>query len=621
MIRRKIGLKLTLAVGLTVLLTIGIFAYVNIHSYSRSLLVEVERHASQISQTVTSSTEYDMLLNEPARIHETIKRLGSQQSIERIRIMNKAGQVIYSSDTEEIGKTIDKSAESCVRCHFSNPPLKSLGMKERTRVFRRPNDHSRTLGIITPIYNQASCWTAACHAHPQSKTVLGVFDVVMPLAAVDSDLRRGRMEIVIFAFGAVLSLCTLIGIFVRRWVDVPVKQLLTATQHVADGDLSYRIDEQREDELGMLARSFNHMTRKLSEARMQLFQSDKMASLGRLAAGVAHEINNPLTGVLTYSSLLLKQTAGQPEIHEDLKVVVRETIRCRDIVKSLLDFARQSVPKKSAADVNEIVQRSISVVERQLSLNHVVLETHLDPDLPRTTIDANQIEQVLVNLLVNAADAIGPEGGTITVSSAALSLSPVGVTQIKQARCPKRHSLIDNEVRIDGKPSVRLKRRCGGDEWFVYLDPMYGKGAHRHGASFKGGQSIQFVCPECSVSLMVENATCPLCQAGIYSFEVPSSGIVQGCTRDGCGWQRWDAVDGSGNKEFVEVRVRDTGCGIPKEELSKIYEPFYSTKGPKGTGLGLAVVWGIVDNHNGTIDVESKVGVGTTFIVRIPVKP
>jgi signal transduction histidine kinase len=120
---------------------------------------------------------------------------------------------------------------------------------------------------------------------------------------------------------------------------------------------------------------------------------------------------------------------------------------------------------------------------------------------------------------------------------------------------------------------------------------------------------------------MVENGACPQCKAGIYAFEVPASGIVQGCTRDGCGWQRWEEIDASGNRELVEVRVRDTGCGIPKDLLSKIYEPFYSTKGPKGTGLGLAVIWGIIDNHNGSIDVESEVGVGTTFIVRIPAKP
>ena len=128
----------------------------------------------------------------------------------------------------------------------------------------------------------------------------------------------------------------------------------------------------------MLDESFNNMTKKLAEARMQLFQSDKMASLGRLAAGVAHEINNPLTGVLTYSSFLLKRTKNNPEIQEDLNVIVRETLRSREIVKSLLDFARQSVPKKSDADINEIIDKSISVIENQLSINKVKLVKELE---------------------------------------------------------------------------------------------------------------------------------------------------------------------------------------------------------------------------------------------------
>jgi two-component system NtrC family sensor kinase len=137
-------------------------------------------------------------------------------------------------------------------------------------------------------------------------------------------------------------------------------------RHVAGGDLSYRVTVKREDELGMLARSFNNMTDKLAEARLQLFQSDKLASLGRLAAGVAHEINNPLTAVLTYSSYLQKRSQGQPEMRNDLNVIVSETIRCREIVKSLLDFARQTVPKKRNADINEIVGRAATVIENQL---------------------------------------------------------------------------------------------------------------------------------------------------------------------------------------------------------------------------------------------------------------
>ncbi len=620
MIRKTVGRKLTTAVDITVLLIISVFAYVNIRSHNNNLLAEVERHAIQVSQTVKSSTEYDMLVNEPSRIHETIRRLGQEESIERIRIMNKAGEITYSSDASEIGKTVDLSTESCVRCHNVDPPLERLEMKARTRVFRRPNDGSGALGVITPIYNQPSCWTATCHAHPKSKTVLGVFDVVMPLAAVDADMRRGRIEIVIFAATAVVALSLIIGVFVRRWVSVPVEQLVAATQHVAGGDLSRTIDETRLDELGMLARSFNQMTRKLSEARLQLVQSDKMVSLGRLAAGVAHEINNPLTGVLTFSSMMLKRARAQEE-QDDLKVIVRETIRCRDIVKSLLDFARQSVPRKRETDINEVIQRAVSVVERQLSLNRVVVEQDLHANLPRPVVDANQMEQVLVNLIVNAADAIGSQGGTITLRSSAISLSPVGVVQIKQAICPKRHNLIDNEVRFDGKPSIRIKARCEDQEGFVHIDPVYGKAGHRHGFTFDERKKVQFVCPECSSSLIIEGRACPRCTAAVLTFEAPPKGLVEICTRKGCGWQRWEDIDVSSNREYIEFQVRDTGCGIAVEEIPKIYEPFHSTKGAKGTGLGLAVVWGIVDGHNGSINVESKVGVGTTFTVRIPAKP
>ena len=622
MISKKIGFKLTLAVVAAALLTKGVFAYFNVRAHSESLLAEVERHANQLSEAVKSSTEYDMLLNQRERIHDTIRRLGNQRSIQRIRIMNKAGAVIYSSDETEIGRMVDKKAESCYRCHSAGRPLERLEMKARTRVFRLRADAGRTLGIINPIYNQPSCWTAACHAHPRSQIVLGVLDVTMPLAEVDREIRRGQLGIVVFAVSTMLLLSLIIFYFVRRWVDDPVRELLSATERVANGDLDTTIRHIRDDEMGQLARSFNNMTRKLSDARLQLFQSDKLASLGRLAAGVAHEINNPLTGVLTYSSFLLKRTQDQPELQADLQVIVRETLRSREIVKSLLDFARQSVPKKVSADLLEIVERAASVTESQLALNHVKLVRELDAGLPKVTVDANQIQQVFVNLFVNAADAIGPQGGAITVTAASLSLPPAGNIQIKKAQCPKRHSLIDEELRIGGKPAIRVKARSSrGEEGLVHLDPMYGGGAHRYGAGLEGARDLRFSCPECASALTVAGQSCPRCAAPVYAVEVPQKGLAEGCTRAGCGWQRWEAIESTGDQEFLELRVRDTGCGMPKEVLSRIFEPFFSTKGQKGTGLGLAVIWGIVDNHNGTIAVQSEVGAGTTFVLRLPVKP
>jgi signal transduction histidine kinase len=200
---------------------------------------------------------------------------------------------------------------------------------------------------------------------------------------------------------------------------------------------------------------------------MQLFQSDKLASLGRLAAGVAHEINNPLTGVLTYSSFLMRRTQDRPEIQDDLKVIVRETIRCREIVKSLLDFARQSVPKKVEAYVNEIIDRAVHVAKNQLTVHSIQLVKETANELPKVTVDANQIQQVFLNLIVNAVDAIGTRGGTITISSALLHLSPRGITQVRKAQCGKRHSLIDEEVRIgdsplsgSGRSSVQPRASC-----------------------------------------------------------------------------------------------------------------------------------------------------------------
>lgn len=615
---QDIGLKLILVAGLTAILIIGVFAYFNIQSLDASLQAEVERHANQLSETVKYSTRQDMLVNQRDRIHQVINEVGRQPSISKVRVLNKTGEIIYSSQEDEIGTTVDKKAESCYACHQADQPIERLPIADRTRVFQMHPDSSRMLGIINPIFNEKACWSADCHVHPEQQTVLGVLDVTLPLAEVDRTIQKSRMEMLIFAVIAFLAISVIIGYFVERWVDTPVKSLLKATQQVADGNLGYRIDIRRNDEIGKLARSFNNMTDKLSEARMQLFQSDKLASLGRLAAGVAHEINNPLTGVLTYSSFLLKRTQNQPEIQEDLKVIVRETLRSREIVKSLLDFARQSIPKKNEADLNEIIDRAISVVHNQITLGHVTLVKNLDPVMPRLTLDANQIQQVFINLIVNGIDAMSGTGGTITIGTSVQKLSPVGMAQLKKATCPKRHSLIDGSVKIEGLPSAKVKIRATGEEGFLYIDPLYGRHRDQTSWPIAAGQLRQVQCPECAASLIEQDVTCPLCGAPAYWMEVPALGKWEACTRQGCDWQRWDAMDTGGLRDYAEITVADTGCGIPADALPRIFEPFFSTKGQKGTGLGLSVIWGIIDNHNGTIKVESELNKGTTFRIRLP---
>jgi two-component system NtrC family sensor kinase len=243
------------------------------------------------------------------------------------------------------------------------------------------------------------------------------------------------------------------------------------------------------------------MTQKLSEAQRQIYQSQKLAAVGQLAAGVAHEINNPLTGVLSYGSFLLKRAEDRPEFKEDLEVIVRETKRCREIVKGLLDFARQSPPEKHACNLAEIVERAVRIVQTQLAAHHVEVRQDLLPDLPEIHADANQLQQVIVNLLLNANDAIGDGGGRIGVTTGVVPPAEAGQTRASA----------------------------------------------------------------------------------------------------------------------IELCVSDTGCGISAANLQRVFDPFFSTKGPKGTGLGLAIAWGIIEKHNGRIEVDSTVGKGTTFRILLPI--
>ena len=616
----RIGSKLIIAVGAITIVIIGVFSYLSIRAQGDVLLSQAGVHANTLSEAIKNSTLTSMLENKREEVHAIINTVSHEPSIMEIRILNKEGVVAFSSRKELIGKMVDKHAESCYACHTANQPLQKLSITERTRIYRIGPDSPRILGVINPIYNRPSCYAADCHAHTRDQTVLGVLDIKMDLKDVDQQIRDSKLRLIVFAGIATLALGLFVGYFVRRWIGKPVSELVNATKEVSSGNLNYTIADLGRDELGVLAKSFNKMTRSLEEARLQLFQADKMASLGRLAAGIAHEINTPLTGVLTYSSFMLNRTKDDPALQEDLKVVVRETIRSREIVKNLLDFARQSVPKKHPTDINALIKSALEVVGNQLSAKQIELDARFDPSLPELTADGNQIQQVIINLLVNAADAIGEGGGRISIGLSLIRLSLWGLAPIRTAVCPKRHDLMDGDVKMNGLASIKVWAASGGNEGVINLDPVYGRHRHQYGVEIKPGREVRISCPQCKISMIAHNVKCPKCGSSAYSFDVPPHGMLEGCTSPDCDWQRWQAVDDVGLQDYIEMRIADTGQGIPREDLARIFEPFYTTKGKHGTGLGLAVTWRIIDNHNGTINVESEPGKGTTFIVHLPLQ-
>jgi two-component system NtrC family sensor kinase len=342
--KSRIGLQLILAVAAVSLTVFGLLSNFLINSQHRSLVTQMEQHAEQITETIKRSTRYAMLRNRRDDVHQIIDAIGEQEEFTKVRIFNKEGEIIYSPDRSALGTMVDKRAEACYACHEADSPLERLSTSRRTRSYTdsegRPN-----LGIINPIYNEPNCSSADCHAHPTSQSVLGVLDVTMSLDKIQQQMAANRRKAILLTALAIFSTSAIILLLHQQLVGKPVRQLLQATEKVADGDLTHRIEVKRNNELGKLQTSFNEMTRGLSEAQNQLYQSDKMASVGRLAAGIAHEINNPLTGVLSFSSLLLKNATDNSELRADLEIIVRETKRCREIVKGLLDFSRQIPPR------------------------------------------------------------------------------------------------------------------------------------------------------------------------------------------------------------------------------------------------------------------------------------
>jgi len=330
-----------------------------------------------------------------------------------------------------------------------------------------------------------------------------------------------RDRVILSFFGiATIGFLFIIGItyYEIRSITRPLGDMAAATREIAAGRFDHEVRAHSAGEIALLAESFNTMVRSLRQMRSDLeewgrtleekvkqrteelaaiqarvAQSDRLASLGKLSAGVAHEINNPLGAIMTLTALTLEDFKQEDPNRENLEEVIRQTERCRDIVRGLLEFARQSEVFMEPADLNKILLDTLALVERQSMFFNINVVKDWDPELPPVMADRSQLQQVFTNILMNAVQAM-EERGTVTIVT--------------------RH--------------LRAER-------------------------------------------------------------------------------------------IVEVRITDTGCGIPEDKIGRIFDPFFTTKASgQGTGLGLSIAYGIVTSHGGNITAQSEAGQGSTFIIRLP---
>lgn len=447
----SLGAKLITLLVFALVATFTLLGYLNIRLHRQHLEAATLHSAERISDVIKRSTSDYMLRNDRQGLYEIINTMAHEPGMVRIRIFNQQGRISFSTDAAEVNTYVDKHGEACYGCHAQAQPLVRLNRPDRFRIYRLGNGH-RVLGIINPIENQPSCWSAACHAHPEEHKILGVLDTNLSLELADASLTESSRQMLAHMLVAVLVILLLSGFFVWRVVHNPLHVLKAGTERLARGELGYQIDIQSNDEVGELAGAFNAMSRELHQAREEIttwahtlaarveektrelqrayehaLQMEKMASIGRLGAIVAHEINNPLAGILTYAKLLKKwfergdwDESHRSQITSSLDLIETESRRCGEIVKNLLMFARAAPMDFAWADLNVIVDRCLRLVRHQMELSNIQWQTDLATNLPRVRCDPAQLEQVLLALVINAIEAM-PRGGNLWLRSRAVA--------------------------------------------------------------------------------------------------------------------------------------------------------------------------------------------------------
>lgn len=440
MLQNNLKLKVSLYLIIALSAAMVLLTVLVVKHQQEQLQTEISRHVTQVSEVIVKSTRYAMLLNKRDIAEKIIQDIGKQKGIERVRVLNKDGTIIHSNRPAEIGQSIDQKSEPCLHCHQTIKPLQRVPDNDRWRIYKTA-EGPRVLSAMEAIRNEPSCASASCHEHPASQSVLGIVDITYSLDEIDQSLKTHAFYIMGISVGVILLVSISVGLLLQLLIYRPLKDLDRGAKKVSIGNLDHHIPVRNDDEFGRVAGSFNQMTLALKKSmlEMQAFaqglelkvkertqelriaeaevaQGEKLASIGLLASGIAHELNSPLTGVLTFTSLLRKKMANGSPDAEDLDLVIRETKRCASIIRRLLDFSREKVAARGFFSLNQLIEETVRFIERSASLQNIDIKMDLDPAVPNIWGDADLIKQVIVNILVNAEQAIGSNGSIVVES-------------------------------------------------------------------------------------------------------------------------------------------------------------------------------------------------------------
>ena len=524
---RVVSIITLVAVVLFVLFN-AIFRTVYVNYFNTVL----KQNGNNVGAIVEGALYNSMLKNDKSTLHSTLDLINTMPGIEDVNLYDENDNLAYSSFTTEMKY---HSNPDCISCHNNLSTM--FSRNERSyRIIDAKSDCSmnpnrpgqRHMLIRRPILNEMSCYTASCHAHSKNNEVLGSLIIRMPLIELDKALKKSSTQFLVLALLTTVLIVTTLIWFTRKRIKDPLNSLIKASEAVSAGELKTRLQIGPDllEDMKKVSQAFNNMldnidsatnelenwskqleykvqkkSEELSEAQNELINVERIASLGKLSASVAHEINNPLSGILIYTKLIYKQLDNQDLPREkkesmlrQLKLIENETKRCGDIVKGLLDFSRKDQDDFEEKHLHEILRGTYDIMVHHIKIANISFLTDFSAREDLIYCNPGQVKQACVALLVNASEAV-TENGEIIMRT---------------------------------------------------LNP---------------------------------------------------------------------------DSNTVRLEISDNGSGIPPEDIPHIFEPFFSTKREaRGTGLGLPIVHGIVQNHGSKIEVNSTVGKGTTMAINFPLR-
>lgn len=517
----KLSVKLILVISGILLTNLALYTFFTTSRLESELTQVYSQNAYYLSDVIKKSTRYSMLLNRSEDVRHIINTIGTGKDVIRIRIYSNTGNIIFSTDSTETSRSAGNNAEGCNICHTKSQALTNVQMQNRIRFYTDP-DGTKSIELINSINNEKDCYNSGCHAQQADQDILGVLDVVISIDPLEKIIKSNKRNIMYSSIAVTVIVSVFCVFFISVMVNRPIMKINKGIREIGKGRLDYKIPIDSNDELGHMAYRFNEMSAKLDTAYKEIkdwsetlnvkvtektdelkkihnhvIQIEKLASLGKLSATVAHELNNPLEGILTYSKLISKQLQKLQKDNEYEKVlgyltmISDESSRCGKIVKDLLIFSHRDEEMFTREDAHGIIRKSLSLIRHYLQLHTIEAEENYAA--PHSVIICNpqNIQQALLALFMNAIEAMNYNG-----------------------------------------------------------------------------------------KLIVETA--------------------------------------SDDKDII-IRIKDTGPGIQPKDLPYIYDPFYTTKTEgKGTGLGLAVVYGILNHHKGSVEVENTSPEGTVFRITLP---